>query len=139
MMATDQAYCAASRPLLAISCLLAAFHGLKRTPTEAAFVATLTANLCDLAALSPGEVATGVEVIEAAIRVLIPPPNTTTEQPGKQQGSPISPINPISSTIPSASNNNNNTAKSNNGLKAATSSSSSASATPTDVMDVSVY
>ena len=55
MMATDHAYCAASRPLLAISCLLAAFHGLRRTPQEAAFVATLTANLCDLAALSPQE------------------------------------------------------------------------------------
>ena len=142
MMATDHAYCAASRPLLAISCLLAAFHGLKRTPTEAAFVATLTANLCDLAALSPGEVATGVEVIEAAIRVLIPPPPTTTEQqPGKQQGSPMSPTCP---TVSSSNNNNNNTAKSNNGhahvttTTAATSSSSSASTTPTDVMDVSV-
>ena len=130
MMATDQAYCAASRPLLAISCLLAAFNGLTRTPAEAAFVATLTANLCDLAALSPGEVATGVEVIEAAIRVLIPSPNSTAEQqPGKQQVS--------SSTI-----NNNNTAKSNHvghGHAVVTSSSSSASTTPTDVMDVSVY
>ena len=127
MMATDHAYCAASRPLLAISCLLAAFHGLRRTPQEAAFVATLTANLCDLAALSPQEVATGVEVIEAAIRVLIPPPPT-------QGSSTTSPT-----TSPTSNNNNNNTAA--KSLKAATSSatSSNASTTPTDVMDVSVY
>ena len=127
MMATDHAYCAASRPLLAISCLLAAFHGLRRTPQEAAFVATLTANLCDLAALSPQEVATGVEVIEAAIRVLIPPPPT--------QGSPTT----SPATSPTSNNNNNNTAA--KSLKAATSSatSSNASTTPTDVMDVSVY
>ena len=127
MMATDHAYCAASRPLLAISCLLAAFHGLRRTPQEAAFVATLTANLCDLAALSPQEVATGVEVIEAAIRVLIPPPPTQ----GTATTSPT--------TSPTSNNNNNNTAA--KSLKAATSSatSSNASTTPTDVMDVSVY
>ena len=127
MMATDHAYCAASRPLLAISCLLAAFHGLRRTPQEAAFVATLTANLCDLAALSPQEVATGVEVIEAAIRVLIPPPPTQ----GTATTSPT--------TSPTSNNNNNNTAA--KSLKAATSSttSSNATTTPTDVMDVSVY
>ena len=126
MMATDHAYCAASRPLLAISCLLAAFHGLRRTPQEAAFVATLTANLCDLAALSPQEVATGVEVIEAAIRVLIPP---------SPQGT-LATTNP---TSPTSNNNNNNTAA--KSLKAATSSttSSNATTTPTDVMDVSVY
>ena len=130
MMATDHAYCAASRPLLAISCLLAAFHGLRRTPQEAAFVATLTANLCDLAALSPQEVATGVEVIEAAIRVLIPPPPT--------QGTASSPTT-SPTTSPTSNNNNNNTAA--KSLKAATSSatSSNASTTPTDVMDVSVY
>ena len=129
MMATDHAYCAASRPLLAISCLLAAFHGLRRTPQEAAFVATLTANLCDLAALSPQEVATGVEVIEAAIRVLIPPPPT-------QGTATTSPTN--STTSPTSSNYNNTAAKS---LKAAASSttSSNATTTPTDVMDVSVY
>ena len=127
MMATDHAYCAASRPLLAISCLLAAFHGLRRTPQEAAFVATLTANLCDLAALSPQEVATGVEVIEAAIRVLIPPPPTQ----GTATTSPT--------TSPTSNNNNNNTAA--KSLKAAASSttSSNATTTPTDVMDVSVY
>ena len=120
MMATDHAYCAASRPLLAISCLLAAFHGLRRTPQEAAFVATLTANLCDLAALSPQEVATGVEVIEAAIRVLIPPPPQGTN----------------ATTSPTSNNNNNNTAA--KSLKSST-TSSNASTTPTDVMDVSVY
>ena len=134
MMATDQAYCAASRPLLAISCLLAAFHGLRRTPAEAAFVATLTANLCDLAALTPGQVATGVEVIEAAIRVLIPPPPQITEQ----QGIPKNATSPMNSINPTVSNNNNNAPKSNNSLKVAN-PTSSASTTPTDLMDVSVF
>ena len=127
MMATDHAYCAASRPLLAISCLLAAFHGLRRTPQEAAFVATLTANLCDLAALSPQEVATGVEVIEAAIRVLIPPPPT--------QGTTAT----TSPTSPTSNNNNNNTAAKSLKAAATSATSSNASTTPTDVMDVSVY
>jgi len=131
MMATDHAYCAASRPLLAISCLLAAFNGLKKSADEAAFVANLTANLCDLAALTPDEVATGVEVIEAAMRVLIPP-----TEPAKQQSN-------VAVAEGSSSNNNNNSIKSNNGhahaVLSTTAAAPSATTTPTDVMDVSLY
>ena len=127
MMATDHAYCAASRPLLAISCLLAAFNGLKKTADEAAFVADLTANLCDLAALTPDAVATGVEVIEAAMRVLIP-----TTEPARQQSN-------VAAAAEASINNNNNSIKSSSAVLSTTAAAPSASTTPTDVMDVSLY
>lgn len=111
LMATDHAYCHAPRPLLAVSCLLAAFNGLKRTEEGIEYVDNLASNLCLVADISPGQIAAGVAVVETMIQERIPTPKQTN------------------ATVAVAA-----APKSGNVRK-----SSQASTTPTDVMDISVY
>ncbi len=121
LLATDHAYCLAPRPLLAVSCLVAAFHGMGRTTRDADIVSALAANLCHVAAVSEKDVVAGVQVVEEMVRERVP--GSSTSKPP--------PICVKNKTAPAAS--------STKVCVASPTTSNSSTTTPTDMMEVATF